>query len=273
MRNFYIYRHIRLDKNEPFYIGIGTRRKIGFNRSLYDRAYSKKGRSTFWSSILRKTDYRVEIMIDDMSKEEAIEKEKEFISLYGRSNIGKGILCNLTDGGEGVFGYVPTMEKRIKHGELLKQMYRDSEYRKKHISIQQVAKKKRTGIHHYMYGLSTCDIKISKPIINVETKEIFYSDVLSKKLNISTPTLLSWLNGNAKNPSKYCYLSDYNNGKYVINQKLTPNNKKKVINTETNIVYNSAKEASMASGINYTYFCRMLIGERKNKTNFKYIEL
>lgn len=29
----YLYRHIRLDKNEPFYIGIGSE-KFGFNRAI-----------------------------------------------------------------------------------------------------------------------------------------------------------------------------------------------------------------------------------------------
>ena len=31
----YVYRHIRLDKNQPFYIGVGT-------CDTYERAYSKK---------------------------------------------------------------------------------------------------------------------------------------------------------------------------------------------------------------------------------------
>jgi len=34
----YIYRHIRLDKNEPFYIGIGDNSHEG----TYPRAHSKK---------------------------------------------------------------------------------------------------------------------------------------------------------------------------------------------------------------------------------------
>lgn len=90
----YIYRHIRIDKNEPFYIGIGSDK-------TYKRAYqsSKTKRSEFWHNIASKG-YEVEILMDDLTWEQACEKEKEFISIYGRKDLGTGILVNLTDGGE-----------------------------------------------------------------------------------------------------------------------------------------------------------------------------
>ena len=88
----YLYRHIRLDKNEPFYIGIATHLK---------RAYDKSSRKNkIWQSIIRKTPYEVEILFNDLTREEALEKEKEFICLYGRIDKKTGTLCNLTDGGE-----------------------------------------------------------------------------------------------------------------------------------------------------------------------------
>ena len=85
-----VYRHIRLDKNQPFYIGIGVTKK---------RAYSKVGRNAHWHNIVSKTPYDVEILFEDLTSEKAQEKEKELISLYGRSDNG-GLLCNVTDGGE-----------------------------------------------------------------------------------------------------------------------------------------------------------------------------
>jgi len=89
-----VYRHIRLDKNEPFYIGIGN--------SKY-RASKKCSRNNIWKSIVNKTEYRVDILFDDLTWEEACEKEKEFISIYKRIKDG-GILANITFGGEGVLG-------------------------------------------------------------------------------------------------------------------------------------------------------------------------
>lgn len=90
----YVYRHIRLDTNQVFYIGIGS-------SPYYKRAKSKLDRNDFWKRIVNKTDYKIEILFDELTKEEAIEKEIEFIALYGRSNLGKGTLCNLINGGEG----------------------------------------------------------------------------------------------------------------------------------------------------------------------------
>jgi hypothetical protein len=89
-----LYRHIRLDKNEPFYIGIGKDEK---------RAFTRFSRNKYWKKIVNKTDYEVQILFDDLTWEEACEKEKEFIALYGKKNSG-GILCNITDGGEGFLG-------------------------------------------------------------------------------------------------------------------------------------------------------------------------
>lgn len=101
----YVYRHIRLDKNEPFYIGIGS-------DMTNKRANEKARRSKFWKKIIAKTDYEVEILFDDISFEEAKVKEIEFIKLYGRKDLNTGCLVNLTDGGDGLINKVFTPEYR-----------------------------------------------------------------------------------------------------------------------------------------------------------------
>jgi hypothetical protein len=103
----YLYRHIRLDKNEPFYIGIGSSKA---------RCYTKQTRNSHWHNIINKSEYRVDIIFDELSLEEAKQKEKEFIALYGKK-VNGGTLVNLTDGGDGCWGYKATdeqLEKRIK---------------------------------------------------------------------------------------------------------------------------------------------------------------
>jgi DNA-directed RNA polymerase subunit RPC12/RpoP len=87
-----VYRHIRLDKKEVFYIGIGSKE---------NRAYSLSDRNKYWQNVANFTDYKVEILFDDLDWNKACEKEKELISLYGRKDLGLGTLVNLTDGGEG----------------------------------------------------------------------------------------------------------------------------------------------------------------------------
>ena len=145
-----VYRHIRKDKNEPFYIGISLDKY---------RPYRKHGRNKIWKDIVSKTPYEVEILFDDISREYACEKEIEFISLYGRINNGTGILSNLTDGGDGTLGYQITEEQRqkmilthkgmsgLKHTEKTKEKIRTSntgkvfdETRKKNISLSKIGK-------------------------------------------------------------------------------------------------------------------------------------
>jgi hypothetical protein len=90
-----VYRHIRLDKNQPFYIGIGKN---------INRAYQKRSRSKHWHNIAN-IGYEVEILFDDITWEDACKKEIEFIELYGRVIDKSGILVNITKGGEGTLGY------------------------------------------------------------------------------------------------------------------------------------------------------------------------
>jgi len=102
-----VYKHIRLDKNEPFYIGIGKK---------LSRAYEKTRRNNHWQNIINKTTYIIEILIDDISWEDAQKKEIEFIKLYGRIDLGLGTLCNHTNGGEGSYGrlYKHSEETKLK---------------------------------------------------------------------------------------------------------------------------------------------------------------
>jgi hypothetical protein len=98
-----VYRHIRLDKNETFYIGIGKTK---------ERAYKTTSRNSYWKNIVDRTQYSIEILFEDLSWEEAQKKEKELIELYGRKDIGTGILSNMTDGGDGLNN--PSEETLVK---------------------------------------------------------------------------------------------------------------------------------------------------------------
>jgi len=91
---YYIYRHIRNDINVPFYIGIG---KIS---STYNRSMDKR-RNNIWKSIVKKIDnnYSVDIILSDLTQEDALIKESEFIKLYGKLNNNTGTLANMLDYG------------------------------------------------------------------------------------------------------------------------------------------------------------------------------
>lgn len=98
-----VYRHVRLDVNLPFYVGIGNK---------VSRAYAKDRRNKHWRSIVLISKYRVDVLMDDIGLDIAKEKEKEFILMYGRSDLGLGTLCNHTDGGEGTVNRIVSLEER-----------------------------------------------------------------------------------------------------------------------------------------------------------------
>lgn len=109
----YVYRHIRLDKNQPFYIGIGS-------DDEFRRSSTTQGRNKFWEAISKKTEYEVEILMDGLTWEQACEKEKEFIALYGRRDKKQGTLVNLTDGGEGGNGMIVSVKVKKKASKKMK---------------------------------------------------------------------------------------------------------------------------------------------------------
>lgn len=96
---YYLYRHIRLDKEIPFYIGIGTIYKGKSDGQIFKRAYSKSNRNNYWKNIVKKHGYYVEILFKSTNKSLILQKEVEFIDLYKMASEG-GILCNMTSGGE-----------------------------------------------------------------------------------------------------------------------------------------------------------------------------
>lgn len=113
----YLYRHIRLDKNEVFYIGIGTK---GINKKGYGRAFENHNENSIWVNIVNKSDYEVEILLESDDYNFIKQKEIEFIALYGRKNLGTGTLANLTDGGDGQLGRVVTLETKKKISDKLR---------------------------------------------------------------------------------------------------------------------------------------------------------
>jgi len=105
----YVYRHIRLDKNEPFYIGIGTNQ---IKTPRYYRANNFKGRNFIWKGIHKRTDIEVEILIESDDIDFIMKKEIEFITLYGMICNNTGTLSNLVNGNYGGYDKSEEAKKR-----------------------------------------------------------------------------------------------------------------------------------------------------------------
>jgi hypothetical protein len=106
-----VYLHNRNDNGNVFYVGIGG--DLG-------RPYEKIGRNKHWHNIVLKCGYSVQITHFDITWEEACSIEKYFINFYGRHDLKKGTLVNLTDGGDGSLGVIFSDERRSKISEKLR---------------------------------------------------------------------------------------------------------------------------------------------------------
>jgi hypothetical protein len=98
---FYTYAYLREDKT-PYYIGKGTG----------DRIYSTNRRNN-----PPKDKSRIIFLKQNLTEEEAFRHEIYMIAVFGRKDLGTGILHNLTDGGDGASGYVFSEETRKKMRE------------------------------------------------------------------------------------------------------------------------------------------------------------
>jgi len=102
--NFVVYFHINPIKQEIFNVGLGSPK----------RPFSKNGRSYWWKNIVNKYGYSVYIAHVGLSLKEACELETKYIKQIGRADLGLGPLVNLTDGGEGSYGFLHTEETKKK---------------------------------------------------------------------------------------------------------------------------------------------------------------
>lgn len=174
-----VYQHKRLDNNAVFYIGIGVSIR---------RAYRKDGRSNYWQSIVRKAGYCVDILLDDVSWEEASSWEKYLIEIHGRSDINAGHLCNMTDGGDGMVNPSESIRAKIATGK-----------KGKPTSLETRAKQSESK-------LGSKNVR-SKKVIDTVTGKVYESVMnASCVLSINHSTLSRWLSGYTPNKSSLEYL-------------------------------------------------------------------
>lgn len=133
----YVYLHHKQTTKEIFYVGKGKD----------DRAYSKNQRNKFWNNVVAKHGFFVSFIATNLSDKEALDLEVETIT---RLRSGGIKLVNMTNGGEGLSGFVPSAETRLKcsiNNAMKKQENRDkvSAGLKKSLSTKE-AKEKRSKI-------------------------------------------------------------------------------------------------------------------------------
>lgn len=200
---YYLYRHIRLDKNEIFYIGIGGKEA---NNGGYYRANRVSNRNKIWNDIYKgcKQNIQVDIVLESDSWEFIKEKEKEFIALYGRKNNNTGVLSNLTDGGDGSIGAVYTEERRKKQSESLKNSPLNLKGKKLPDWWKDKIRKSKIGEKNPMYGKVS---HLAKKVIDIETG-IEYNSIMeaAKSTPYQFQYISAMLNGNKPNKTNLKYV-------------------------------------------------------------------
>ena len=210
-KNSYIYQHLK-PNGEVFYIGIGRSKK-------YKRAFSKYKRSTFWKQVVEKHGYEVQILKSSLTWDEACELEKILISYYGRRDLGKGTIVNLTDGGDGLVN--PSLAERKRRSDAGKVLTGElsATWGRKHTEEEKKRMRGKresiSGVNHPQYGKKRPEI----------------SKLFSERKGILSP----------------------NYGKIAVNAKI-------VLDIETGVYYNSAKEASNYYDITYSNLKKYLNG-------------
>jgi len=113
--HYYTYAYLREDRT-PYYIGKGKGNRI------YEKRKSIKP---------PKDKSRIIYLKQNLTEEEAFKHEIYMIDVFGRKDLGTGILYNMTDGGDGSSGCIPSEETRRKMSEAGKGRIFSKEHRRK----------------------------------------------------------------------------------------------------------------------------------------------
>ena len=119
MDNFYVYHLINSHNNLPFYIGKGIKNRMYHHEKMVRNNKIPNNNKLLFYKIKKIIDLNGHIIYkkikENISEYSALLLEIEEIKTYGRIVDKSGILCNLTEGGEGMSGFKHKIQsKKIK---------------------------------------------------------------------------------------------------------------------------------------------------------------
>lgn len=171
---FYTYAYLREDRT-PYYIGKGQRRRI----------YENSGKPC----ATPKDKSRIIFLKQNLTEEDSFKHEIYMIALFGRKDLGTGILHNKSNGGEGTSGYIHTKEtkgkiSKIHKGKKLSHQHKD-------ILINSRKGKVNSQKHNELIAKAITGITRSQ-----ETKDKISKSKLGENHPKSNWWKLTFLNGN-----------------------------------------------------------------------------
>ena len=283
---YYIYRHVTKDTKMVFYIGRGTKTEKDLFSGTYNRAFEKGNRNLFWKNLVNKHDYTIDIILESDDFYFICRKEKEFIKLYGRRNLNKGTLVNLSDGGEtGGLGriYKPsreTVEKiRIKQigrkmpegfGEIVTKRMIGNNYRTGNGNSKEtnMANGRLHMISVYLYDLKGKHIKYFESVKSA-----------AQEFKVHEATIIQCLQGKQKQSHGYQFRYEYLENCGKLTYKIKLNIPIECINIITNelLKFSNINEAAKilnisAKQVSHNLYGASIIAARKYKFNYLKIE-
>jgi len=164
---FYVYHLIDPRTGTPFYVGKGQGNRLFQHIHDVINGRIPNGNNYLFNKIRKILSLGLKIeckkIIEHISEQQSFLIEKAEIQKHGMR--GKGILCNLSLGGEGNGGYKHTLEQIEKHRQSLKKRFSDpvflAEHRKrmKQIHSTPEAKKKNSQRIKQFYQNNPLQIK------------------------------------------------------------------------------------------------------------------
>ena len=181
--NWYVYKHLKPNSLDVFYIGIGKRKK-------YQKRYSSSyGRNIHWKRIVKKHGgFDSEIILDGLNQEDALELEAIIINQYGLKN-----LSNITPGGRGVVGKTVSEKTKLK----MSKSHTGVPLKEHH--VEAIRKSRVYGKNHYN----------ARKVVDTGTGKIYDTVKEAAMLNnIKLTTLVARLTGQNKNETSLTYLNN-----------------------------------------------------------------
>jgi hypothetical protein len=163
---FYTYAYLREDRT-PYYIGKGQGKRINSKRKNIKTPKDKS---------------RIIFLKQNLTEDEAFKHEIYMIAMFGRKDLGTGILHNKTDGGEGSSGAIRSQ----KFKDNLRKLNKNKILSKEHIEKLRIA---NTGEKNPNYG---------------------------KKASQETKEKMSQSQKGEKNPTSNWWKITYENGNHII---------------------------------------------------------
>lgn len=205
---YYTYAYLRED-GTPYYIGKGK----GY------RMYDKHNRT----SSPPKDKSRIIVLKQNLTEEEAFKHEIYMIAIFGRKDLGTGILRNLTSGGDGCSGLIHTEESIRKMSKANQGRTMSMENRQRVSELMKVRERKphseetKRKMSNSHKGLIFTDEH--KENLRNSAKGRTHTKKTKEKMSKQRKGLKWWNNGQINKKAVECPGSDWNAGFLMTKKK------------------------------------------------------